>query len=127
MLIRHCAAERGWVDHFDVRSMPQNVHHDFLGMTVGNFQLNGAIGKGSHRLPGMPLLLSDPPGGLGIEHKRSRVLRRTGKDSITPQLRAGIPVYRRFVEDRYLADGVDRKPPSRIFFVTPSIQIPVPA
>jgi hypothetical protein len=77
VLFRDGAAERSRTDHLDVRSMPQDVHEDFLRIAVRYFQLQPAIGQRGGTLLRVPLLFCDPPRGNSIEVKRAMLIART--------------------------------------------------
>jgi hypothetical protein len=129
MLIRHCAAERGRLDHFDVRSVPQNVHYDFLGMAVRNLEQNAAIWKYSRPLVRVPLLLAHPARGLGVEDQGSDVLSGSSKNSIPafPWSGCHFSIQCRFVQDGRFPNGINGEPPRGVLLVAPRVQIPIPA
>ena len=79
MLFCDGAAERGRTDHLHVWSMPQNVHQNFLGIAVGDFQLQAAIGPRANALLRVPFLPGDPPRGNGIEQQHGGMLGGAGK------------------------------------------------
>jgi hypothetical protein len=59
VLFRDGTVERRRADHLDVRSMPQLVHEDFLGIAVRYLQLQTTIRQRGATLMRVPLLLRD--------------------------------------------------------------------
>ena len=116
-------------NHFHIRAVFEDIHHQFGRVAVGDLQLVAAVAEIFPLLERMPLLVGDPAGPSGGEFEHGGVARLAGKDAIglAEVLAEGVgaEVFRCFAAVSEVADAVEGEAAQGLPLVAPGVEVPV--
>src|SRR5262249_52553255 len=127
-LLPHFITQYCWLDHFHMRSVSHDVHHQLARIAIRNTQLVSPILEMLALLLRMPVLIRNPARALRRKAQHSDFVRLAAEDAVRARvvtIEIGIRQIERSVFKHFRAtQAIERERSQLVALLVPGIEIP---